>query len=54
MNQGNCAEVACEGGACVEAASGEAVVLVRDTQDRGGVVLTFGAEAWREFLGRLA
>jgi hypothetical protein len=36
------------GGACVEVASAE-VVLVRDTIDRNGLVLTFTADAWRAF-----
>ena len=36
------------GGECVEVASAEAV-LVRDTTDRNGPVLTFTADAWRAF-----
>ena len=36
------------GGECVEVAATGAV-LVRDTADRGGPVLTFTAEAWRAF-----
>jgi hypothetical protein len=36
------------GGACVEVASAEAV-LVRDTADRGGPVIMFTADAWRAF-----
>ncbi len=36
------------GGECVEVATAGAV-LVRDTADRGGAVLTFTAEAWRAF-----
>ena len=36
------------GGACVEVASAEAV-LVRDTTDRHGPVLTFTADMWRTF-----
>ena len=36
------------GGACVEVASAEAV-LVRDTTDRLGPVLTFTVDAWRAF-----
>jgi uncharacterized protein DUF397 len=36
------------GGECVEAASAE-TVQVRDTADRNGPVLTFTADAWREF-----
>jgi hypothetical protein len=37
------------GGACVEVASAEAV-LVRDTTDRTGPVVTFTADAWQAFL----
>ena len=36
------------GGACVEVASAE-VVLVRDTTDRRGPMLTFTVNAWRAF-----
>jgi cobalamin biosynthesis protein CobT len=36
------------GGECVEVASAGAV-LVRDTVDRHGPVLTFTADAWRAF-----
>ena len=36
------------GGECVEVASAGAV-LVRDTADRSGPVLTFTAKAWRAF-----
>jgi len=36
------------GGECVEVATAVAV-LVRDTTDRSGPVLTFTAEAWRTF-----
>jgi Domain of unknown function (DUF397) len=38
------------GGECVEVASAEAVaVLVRDTTDRNGPVLTFTPAAWQAF-----
>jgi hypothetical protein len=37
------------GGACIEVASAEAV-LVRDTTDPLGPVLTFSAGAWRTFI----
>jgi len=40
-------------GNCVETASGNGAVLVRDTTDRGGAVLNFTAAAWREFTGAL-
>ena len=36
------------GGECVEIAAA-GTVLVRDTADRGGPVLTFTADAWRAF-----
>jgi Domain of unknown function (DUF397) len=36
------------GGECVEVAAA-AAVLVRDTTDRTGPLLTFTAEAWRAF-----
>ena len=36
------------GGECVEVAS-TGSVLVRDTADRSGPVLTFTADAWRAF-----
>lgn len=36
------------GGECVEVAAAGAV-LVRDTANRGGPVLTFSADAWRAF-----
>jgi hypothetical protein len=36
------------GGECVEVAATGAV-LVRDTTDRNGTVLTFTGEAWRAF-----
>jgi Domain of unknown function (DUF397) len=37
------------GGDCVETASGNGVVLVRDTVDRDGAVLGFSAQAWAAF-----
>lgn len=40
------------GGNCVEVASSSGV-LVRDTKDRGGFVLTVSADAWRTFIGSL-
>jgi len=41
------------GGNCVEAASDSGVTLVRDTTNRGGVMLTFNAEAWATFTAAL-
>ncbi len=37
------------GGSCVETASGNGVILVRDTTDRDGGTLAFSAKAWRTF-----
>ena len=37
------------GGGCVEVASSEPVVLVRDTTNRDGGTLTFSSEAWERF-----
>jgi hypothetical protein len=34
------------GGSCVEAADMEDRILVRDTTDRGGVVLSISRDAW--------
>jgi len=41
------------GGNCVETASGDGLVLVRDTKDRDGGMLAFSAEAWEKFTGSL-
>jgi len=41
------------GGNCVETASGDGVVLVRDTTDRDSGTLAFTAEAWRAFAAEL-
>jgi hypothetical protein len=38
---------------CVELASDSGAVTVRDTKDRGGATLTFGAEAWAAFVSQL-
>ena len=40
-------------GSCVETASGDSVVLVRDTTNRDGGTLTFTADAWRTFAAEL-
>jgi Domain of unknown function (DUF397) len=40
------------GGACVEVASADAV-LVRDTTDRSGPVVTFNTGAWRTFISSI-
>ena len=41
------------GGECVEIAAA-GTVLVRDTADRGGPVLTFTADAWRAFTAAIS
>ncbi len=41
------------GGSCVEAASGDGVILVRDTTNRDGATLAFTASAWAEFTASL-
>jgi hypothetical protein len=41
------------GGQCVEMASSDGRVSVRDTTDRGGVVLAFGPAAWARFIKSL-
>lgn len=40
-------------GNCVETASGNGVIQVRDTRDRDGGTLAFTAEAWEEFVRSL-
>jgi hypothetical protein len=42
-----------EGGNCVELSDQAGRVLVRDTQDLQGSVLTVSAGAWREFVGQV-
>jgi hypothetical protein len=41
------------GGDCVEAADLDARILVRDTTDRGGEVLSISLEAWQRFTATL-
>jgi hypothetical protein len=41
------------GGSCVETATSAGAVLVRDTKDRAGGTLTFGADAWQRFTAEL-
>jgi uncharacterized protein DUF397 len=41
------------GGNCVETASGNGMVLVRDTTDRDGGTLGFAAPAWTTFVASL-
>lgn len=38
-----------QGGDCVETASADDVVMVRDTKDRAGETLTFTTTAWTTF-----
>lgn len=42
------------GGNCVEAATAEGTVCVRDTRDRAGAVLVFAPEAWKRFTVRVS
>ena len=39
------------GNACVETASGQGVIRVRDTTNRDGETLAFTTVAWSKFLG---
>jgi hypothetical protein len=57
-NGGDCVEVGTwrkstysggNGGQCVEVGETERAVVVRDTKDRAGAMLTFGPGAWRRF-----
>ena len=41
------------GGSCVEAGNYPGGVLVRDTTDRDGAVLSISAEAWQRFTDAL-
>jgi hypothetical protein len=41
------------GSNCVEVGGTGRAVMVRDTNDRAGTVLTFGPDAWRRFAGRI-
>ncbi len=42
-----------EGGDCVETAGAAALILVRDTADRDGVILPIPAQAWEQFTASL-
>jgi hypothetical protein len=41
------------GGACVETASGDGAILIRDTTDRDGLTLSVPADAWQRFTASL-
>ena len=41
------------GGNCVETASADGVILVRDTTNRDGAVLAISAQAWKAFTASL-
>jgi hypothetical protein len=41
------------GGACVETATGNRVILVRDTTDRDGITLSVPAVSWQLFTASL-
>ena len=61
MHNGNCVEAgsfrkamaSIHNGACAEVGHGSGVVAVRDSADRGGLVLAFPAAAWAAFTARL-
>ena len=42
-----------EGGSCIEVADTASLILVRDTTNRDGGTLAFGAATWERFLGNL-
>jgi hypothetical protein len=42
------------GGSCVEAADRDGRILVRDTTDRGGVVLSISPDEWSRFMATLS
>jgi hypothetical protein len=42
------------GGACVEIATGNAAILIRDTTDRDGVTLSVPADVWQRFTASLS
>jgi hypothetical protein len=61
-NGGDCVEVGTwrkstysgnNGGACVEVGKAARVVMVRDTTDRAGAVLSLPAGAWRALLAEV-
>ena len=41
------------GGNCVEVGNADTTIVVRDTKDRRGLVLSVPADAWREFTSTL-
>jgi hypothetical protein len=41
------------GGSCVETADMDGHILVRDTTNRGGLVLSISLEAWHRFVDTL-
>jgi hypothetical protein len=41
------------GGECIETATRDHAVMVRDTTDRDGATLTFTTAAWEEFTTKL-
>lgn len=41
------------GGSCVETASGDGVILIRDTTNRDGFTLSVPAAAWASFAASL-
>ena len=41
------------GGDCLETATGRGIILIRDTTDRDGVMLSIPAGAWQRFTAAL-
>jgi hypothetical protein len=41
------------GGQCLEAAESAGAILIRDTANRAGIVLSVPADAWRKFTDTL-
>jgi hypothetical protein len=42
------------GGACIETATGNTTILIRDSTDRDGVTLSVPADAWQRFTASLS
>jgi hypothetical protein len=42
------------GGACVETATGNDMILIRDTTDRDGMTLSIPTDAWRRFTASMS